>query len=252
MKIVLLIAVVIWVGFEVVNYFEYVSAKNTWDRSQIEHPISMPGPIYQPLVVQKFYYLFPSINPNKEMKAYKPVIYLYPTLTEKVQVRLDYSGEIIADYPTYDVIQKGWTVTAYPDGKIIGTDGKEYSYLFWEGKSFTNEKYDLSTGFVIRGEDTKEFLQNTLSKMGLTSKEYNEFIVYWYPKMANNKYNLIHFAGDEYTKTAPLLITPKPDSTLRVFMVFEPINEAMDIKPQEIKPFVRNGFTVVEWGGTEL
>ena len=184
--------------------------------------------------------------------AAKPVIYLYPTSTEKIKVQLDYKGTIVADYPSYDTKQKGWTVTAFPDGKIIGVDGKEYSYLFWEGKPSIPIGYDLSTGFVVRGEDTMEFLQNTLSKMGLTPKEYNEFIVYWYPKMKDNKYNLIHFAGDEYTNTAPLAITPKPDSMLRVFMVFKPFDIMTNIKSQEIKPFVRNGFTVVEWGGTEL
>jgi len=97
-----------------------------------------------------------------------------------------------------------------------------------------------------------KFLQETLSRLGLTPKEYNEFIVYWYPKMKDNTYNLIHFAEKEYTNIAPLTIIPKPDSLLRVFMVFKPLDKAVEVKPQEIKPFVRNGFTVVEWGGTEL
>jgi hypothetical protein len=184
--------------------------------------------------------------------ADKPVIYLYPTTVEKVQVKLDYNGNIIADYPSYDPIQKGWTVTAYPDGKIINSDGKEYSYLFWEGEPYKNPNYDLSTGFVVKGEDTVKFLQEKLSQFGLTPKEFNEFIVYWYPKMKNNKYNLIHFAGKEYTDLAPIVITPKPDSDLRVFMVYKPLNKMIEVTPQEIKPFTRHGFTVVEWGGTEL
>jgi len=82
---------------------------------------------------------------------------------------------------------------------------------------------DLTKGFVVRGEDTAIFLQQMLSRMGLTPKEYNEFIVYWYPQMKNNKYNLIHFAGEEYTDLAKLTITPKPDSILRVFMVYKPL-----------------------------
>jgi hypothetical protein len=180
------------------------------------------------------------------------VIYLYPTKKEKVEVMLDYKGTLIVDYPAYDFTQKGWTVTAYPDGKIIGADDKEYSYLFWEGESAKPISYDLSTGFIVKGEDTVKFLQKTLSKMGLTPKEYNEFIVYWFPLMKNNKYNLIHFAGDEYTNTASLAISPKPDSILRVFMVFKPLDNLIDIRPQEIETFSRKGFTVVEWGGTKL
>ena len=88
--------------------------------------------------------------------------------------------------------------------------------------------------------------------MGLNAKEYNEFIVYWYPRMKDNPYNLIYFAGEDYTEAAPLTITPTPDSVLRIFMVFKPLNKKIDIDPQQIQPFERKGFSVVEWGGTEI
>jgi hypothetical protein len=183
----------------------------------------------------------------------KPVIYLYPEKTTDVTVQLDYQGELIADYPEYDTAIGGWHVTAHTGGTLFNNaDGKEYSYLFWEGEPNTSTNWDFSKGFVIKGEDTREFLQDILPKMGLTPKEYNEFIVYWYPKMKDNTYNLIHFAGSEYTDTASLTITPQPDSLLRVFMVYKSLEEPTSIEPQEIAPFERNGFTVVEWGGTEL
>jgi len=183
----------------------------------------------------------------------KPIIYLYPIKEEEVNVKLDYQGKIIADYPKYDESTNGWNVTAYPDGHLINkSDGKEYSYLFWEGKSSANINWDLSKGFVVKGEDTREFLSQTLSKMGLTPKEYNEFIVYWYPLMKDNPYNLIHFAGREYTDTAPLNITPKPDSMLRVFMVYKALQDKIDITPQDIGSFERKGFSVVEWGATKV
>lgn len=193
------------------------------------------------------------INPDDDPYLLKkPVIYLYPTKETNVNVKLEYKGEIFADYPKYDESIKGWNVKAYPDGKIINSDGKEYSYIFWEGNPSKVVNWDLSTGFVVKGEDTVEFLQNTLSKMGLTPKEYNEFIVYWYPKMKENKYNLIHFAGEEYTNLAKLTITPTPDSELRVFMVYKALDEKIDIGAQVIKPFERKGFSVIEWGGSEL
>ena len=184
--------------------------------------------------------------------TFKPVIYLYPQTKQLVSVELNYNGKIIVDYPKYDELKKGWTVTAFPDGKIVDSDGKEYSYLFWEGTPEKDVKYNLNTGFIVKGDDTVEFLQNILPQFGLTPKEYNEFIVYWYPVMKNNKYNLIHFADKEYTDNAILNINPKPNSILRVFMVFKPLNNKVEVEPQEIKPFVRNGFTVVEWGGSEI
>ena len=183
----------------------------------------------------------------------KPVIYLYPQKVQQTKVQLDYAGKFIADYPAYDYNISGWNVTAYPDGKIINSvDGKEYSYLFWEGNNYNAVNYDLSKGFVVSGSEVREFLQSTLSKMGLTPKEYNEFIVYWYPKMKDNAYNLIHFANKEYTDTAKLIITPTPDSMLRVFMVFKPLDKEISVIPQDIRPFERQGFAVIEWGGSEL
>ena len=174
----------------------------------------------------------------------KPVIYLYPEKEQEVNVKLDLDGKFTFTYPEYN---NGWNVTAKPDGTII-SDGKEYSYLFWEGLMPTF-KPDFKEGFVVKGSDSAEFLRETLSQMGLTPKEYNEFIVYWAPKLQENEYNKIYFAEDDYTDKAKLEINPKPDSILRVFMVYEKADENTVLPKQEIKPFERKGFTVVEWGG---
>lgn len=180
----------------------------------------------------------------------KPVIYLYPKQEQQIDVKINYEKNLDFSYPTYD---NGWNVVAYPDGKIINLkDNKEYSYLFWE--IIDGElNYDLSRGFVIKGSETIGFLQSTLAKLGLTPKEYNEFIVYWLPYMQNNKYNLIHFATkEEYSDKVILDIEPRPDSLLRIFMVIKKLDTEIEIKPQELNSFIRTGFTVVEWGGTEV
>ncbi len=173
----------------------------------------------------------------------KPVIYLYPEEPTEVTVNLQYNGELTYTYPTYDY---GWSVTAYPDGKIID-DGDEYSYLFWEGIS--DVQYDLSRGIVVAGVDTEDFLREKLAFMGLLPHEYNEFIVYWVPLMKNNAYNLISFQGDIYTGNAKLDISPTPDSLLRVFMAYKPLDSFIEIEEQQLSSFEREGFVVVEWGG---
>ena len=183
-----------------------------------------------------------------EVKAKKPVIYLYPTSKQTVSVKLEYKGKLTCTYPEYE---NGWNVKAQPDGTLTNlADNREYSYLYWEGIS--NNKLDMSKGFVVKGTETEKFLQEKLKYLGLTPKEYNEFIVYWLPFMKVNKYNLITFAGEDYENIAKLKITPKPDSILRIMMVFKPLNNSIKIEEQTLKPFVRKGFTVVEWGGTEL
>lgn len=178
----------------------------------------------------------------------KPIIYLYPEKETNVSVKVLYKSDLTYTYPEYG---DGWNVRSYPDGKIINNeDGKEYSYLFWEGVSKKAVMYDWSKGFVVEGKNVREFLQKTLSEKGLTPKEYNEFIVYWYPKLKDNKYNLIHFASkEEYDNNAPLVIEPRPQSVLRIFMAYKSLNKPILVTPQEIIPFERKGFTVVEWGG---
>lgn len=178
----------------------------------------------------------------------KPVIYLYPTSEQSVSVKLDYNGELTCTYPEY---KDGWNVIAEPDGTLTNIgDKRKYSYLYWEGIS--KNQWDMSKGFVVKGEDTEEFLQEKLEYMGLTPREYNEFIVYWLPIMQENKYNLITFAGEDYENLAKLNITPKPDSILRVMMLFKSLDKPIEIEEQEIKSFERKGFTVIEWGGTEV
>ena len=118
----------------------------------------------------------------------KPVIYLYPEQETEVEVQLDYDGTLVCTYPEYD---NGWSVVAQPDGTLCDESGRTYSYLFWEGN--TDTTYDFSKGFVVKGSETAEFLEEKLPEIGLNAKETNEFIVYWLPRMQDNPYNLITF-----------------------------------------------------------
>lgn len=178
----------------------------------------------------------------------KPVIYLYPEEVTDVTVQLDYiTGELTCTYPAYN---GGWQVTAAPDGTLTDAAGQTYNYLYWEGEG--TEVYDLSEGFCVPGSDTAAFLEDALARLGLTRNEANEFIVYWLPLMEDNTYNLIAFQQEAYTESAKLTVTPAPDSLLRVFMTWKPLEAPVDIPAQELPAFERHGFTVVEWGGTQI
>ena len=177
----------------------------------------------------------------------KPILYLYPEETTKVTVKLELFGELTCTYPAYD---DGWTVTAAPDGTLTDEKGQTYNYLYWEGEG--TERYDFSRGFCVAGADTAAFLEDALTQLGLTRKEANEFIVYWLPRMEQNPYNLIAFQQEAYTEAAKLTVTPTPDSILRVFMAWKPLEKPVDIPAQTLPIFERRGFTVVEWGGAEI
>ncbi len=177
----------------------------------------------------------------------KPVIYLYPEQKTEVSVSLEYAGELTCTYPSYD---NGWKVTAEPDGTLYDVNGLQYNYLYWEGLS--SAKMDFSKGFVVAGEDTAAFLEDSLAKLGLTREEANEFIVYWLPQMESNPYNLISFQGAAYTDSAVLHVSPNPDTIIRVFMAVKPLDKYMEVEEQTLTAPERKGFTVVEWGGNYI
>ena len=178
---------------------------------------------------------------------YKPVIYLYPEKEMDVSVNLTLDGKLTCTYPAYN---NGWAVTASPDGTLTDAKGQTYNYLYWEGETYA--QYDLSKGFCIKGEDTAAFLEDALEKLGLTRREANEFIVYWLPLMEKNPYNIISFQTDIYTDAAQLEVNPAPDTLIRVFMAWQATDSYVEMPEQELTAPERTGFTVVEWGGTEM
>ena len=178
---------------------------------------------------------------------YKPVIYLYPEKETDVDVYLTLDGGLTCTYPAYN---DGWHVTASPDGMLTDKDGQTYNYLYWEGETYA--KYGFSEGFCVKGEDTAKFLEDALSSLGLNRREANEFIVYWLPLMQENPYNIISFQTDVYTDAAKLEIFPEPDTLIRVFMAYKASDSHVEIPEQVLNAPERNGFTVIEWGGTEV
>lgn len=179
----------------------------------------------------------------------KPAIYLYPTETMDVSVRIKLKeGKFTRTAPESD---GEWVVQADPDGTLRDkATGKTYDYIYWEADS--EPAYDWSEGYVVEGCETEAFLKDILPKMGLNEKETKEFTDYWVPRMLKNPLNLVTFQTSCYTDAAQMEVEPKPDSVLRVFMAYKSIDRIAPVKAPKIKPFKREGFTVVEWGGAEV
>ena len=178
----------------------------------------------------------------------KPVIYLYPEQRMMVEAALDFDGQLTSTYPEYG---DGWSVLAAPDGTLTDpATGREYYCLFWEG--VTDAEYDFSTGFCVSGQNTADFLEDALARLGLTDREADEFIIYWLPRMEGNAYNLISFQSTAYTNSAALTIDPEPDTLIRVFMAWKGLDRPVEIPAQTLTAVERIGFTAVEWGGAEV
>lgn len=180
----------------------------------------------------------------------KPIIYIYTTKKIKVSVKLGNLQCLSCTYPKYT---DEWNVIANSDGTLIdlATNRKLYA-LYWEGKNLPKNT-DMTEGFCIKGEDTAKFLEEKLGILGLNERETEEFIIYWLPKMERNKYNYIRFETiEEQNNAMPLTINPKPDNLIRVMMDWKELDNKIELKEQVLNIPKREGYTVVEWGGSEL
>lgn len=176
----------------------------------------------------------------------KPVIYLYPEETTEVSVQVAPKGGFTKTEPEYG---NGWNVLATKDGVLTEiSTGKVYPYLFWEGRGGIYET--PKKGFVVEKNNVHDFLIEKLTKLGLNDKEQFDFMEFWEPRMNVSPYYFVTFLGlSDMEKIAPLTVTPKPDTVIRILMDFTPIPEPVPVEGYTIRTPERKGFTVVEWGG---
>ncbi len=176
----------------------------------------------------------------------KPVIYLYPLKTTDVSVKVNPTGGFTKTEPAYG---NGWQVKAEPNSNLYNyQDKKNYPYLFWEGYALN---YQISNeGFVVAKNDVNKFLQEKLAIQGLNAKEISDFIEFWLPRMQSDPYYFVTFVPQaEFDKMAPLTVSPRPDTVIRVFMDFQALAKPIQVTEQKFITPKRTGFTVVEWGG---
>ena len=176
----------------------------------------------------------------------KPVIYLYPQKEENIQILLNLKHGFSITRPKYS---NGWNVLANPNGNLKDLKtGNHYSYLFWEGEL---ADYKMpQEGFIVEKENIDNFFKEKLSYIGLNTKEINDFTDFWVERMKEKHFYFITFTlNADVDKLAPLSITPKPNTIIRILMDYKPIDKHIKVREQKLPKINRNGFVVVEWGG---
>lgn len=182
----------------------------------------------------------------------KPVIYLYPTQKTDITIDLDFNGKLLTTFPKYE---NNWNVTAYPDGRIFDNKtNRFYSTLFWDGtQNFPKEHYNYRSGFVVSKNNLTPFLIEKLENIGLNNLETNDFVQYWLPILEQNETNFIHFyVNSDYDVISKNNVSPKPDTSIRIFMEFYGLDKIIEITEQTLSKTERKGFTLVEWGGSDV
>ncbi len=175
----------------------------------------------------------------------KPVVYLYPSVASFVTVKV--GADVKISEPLYDP-ETGWKALAFPSGKLLMTSGL-FDSLFWEGPGI-GQYPGITSGTVVQKDQALATIQEQLKQLGLNSKERTDFVEYWQPKLPNKPYvRLTWLNTAQLNELAPLQITPKPDTLIRVFLDFAGLDEPIALPAQNLTTIPRSGFTVVEWGG---
>ena len=193
-----------------------------------------------------------NLKADQQIMLEKPVIYLYPTEKTEIEIKLDLKGELITTFPKYE---KNWEVIAEPNGQIFDKKtNRYYGSLFWDGTmDFPEEHYKYDDGFIVPKEKLADFFIEKLEYIGLNNQETNEFIQYWLPILEQNKYNFIHFlVNEECNEIAILKVYPKPETVIRIYMEFYGLENYTRINEQKLSKTERKGFTLVEWGGSDV
>lgn len=179
----------------------------------------------------------------------KPNIYLYPESTTTVNVAIADPDQITVSIPEYPA--DGWTVTADPDGTLTDADGTEYGYLFYES-AIHGYSFQYETAFYLPSEDRAGTFERILSLYGLNETEIEDFKEYWCDRLpAGKNYYMYPQVDEACDLVTPLIISPTPDSVFRLWFVYkETDGPDPTIEEPAAESFIRDGFTVVEWGGT--
>jgi hypothetical protein len=110
--------------------------------------------------------------------------------------------------------------------------------------------FQHTSGWIVSRDSLLTFFSGNLLKCGFNTREKNDFIEYWIPKLVEYPYYIIYpqFLSD-IEKMIHLQISIKPDNVLRLFYAIKGTSiPNSDLKIPIIPQFVRDGFVVVEWG----
>ena len=122
--------------------------------------------------------------------------------------------------------------------------------LFWEGLGFGSYPSVKNRGFIVAQKDLVSTIYTHLKKLGLNSQESADFMDFWHSILPKSDYvRLTWLNTKEMDTLAPLIVSPKPDSIIRIFLDAAPAQKDDQLIPQNLTSIPRTGFTLIEWGG---
>lgn len=154
-----------------------------------------------------------------------------------------------------------WNIKFIQDGVIELLDNnRKYPYLFWEArpKVSISQLFSMDNFFCFKSDEVGHKLDIVLERMGLNFQERCDMITYWLPSMTRKEFVKVTFMNREiYEKTFPITIVPKPKDSIRLTMIFKPVDlfEEPTTNFESVQISKRNSFEssyIIEWGGIEI
>jgi hypothetical protein len=180
----------------------------------------------------------------------KPAVYLYPEKVSDITVKVQPNGIFTYTLPEY---KGAWHVKAQPNGDLYSyDDNSKYDYLWWESIVTGDSLMMPKAGFVVAKSEVAGLLDQKLSRFGLNAKELSQFKEYWLPILQRQPGEYIYITflfNQQVDQIGKLSFDQKPDTEMRVFMLFRGINQKQTVSELAIPEMHRQGFTAVEWGG---
>ncbi len=177
----------------------------------------------------------------------KPALYLYPQVSEPINVKINPKGKLNTTIPVYP--QTGWNILGNPNGTIT-YEHTQYDYLYYEAAIPNSLIPKENTGYNVAYKDLKNFFSTLLPKLGLNANEQKQFSDYWLTALPYSPYYIISLVPQQVLNDiSPLTISPTPDTLLRVTLNFQPVNTPQTIDLPILPKIQRTGFVAVEWAG---
>ena len=193
-----------------------------------------------------FAYFFFNRKQANSVGVYKPNIYIYNALGKDIYVKMVKPELLTKTIPDYS---GGWNVKATGnDSRLLGEDGEEYGYLFYESKT-NRSLFQEKEGFSITRGNRASIFENILKEYGFNETEIADFVEFWDEKLDKDKDYVMYPQYTEAVDIAmPVKITPYPEGIVRMWFAFVE-DTGQEYESPEIAPFSHEGYCVIEWGG---
>lgn len=168
-------------------------------------------------------------------------LYLYGEKNKEVNIKV---GTSVFDSNAHYNPLTGYTGKLTGDGGLVVGNDKFFSLEF--GYEPAAKVVKPVRGYIIKRKDLDQKLDEYADKLGMNSREKEDFKAYIKSHTSSQEIFLSHFSNEVSKKILPLYFSPQPDSYTNIVFYISEDGPFGKVEPPEIKKIERVGFSAVE------